>query len=57
MAIALYMDENVPRQILLGIIYAAQQIASIGVCVWDLELIAKVSDLEDFANHIQYLPL
>lgn len=115
MAIALYMDENVPRQILLGlrlrgvdvlsvqedqrsgepdpqvlaranelqrvlftrdddflvianqllqeetnfigIIYAAQQIASIGVCVRDLELIAKVSDLEDFSNHIQYLPL
>ena len=115
MAIALYMDENVPRQILLGlrlrgvdvlsvqedqrsgdpdplvlaranelqrvlftrdddflaianqllqeetkfigIIYAAQQIVSIGVCVRDLELIAKVSDLEDFTNHIQYLPL
>ena len=114
MAIALYMDENVPRQILLGlrlrgvdvisvqedqrsgdpdplvlaranelqrvlftrddfleianqllqegtnfigIIYAAQQIASIGVCVRDLEIIAKVSDLEDFTNHIQYLPL
>ena len=115
MAIALYMDENVPRQILLGlrlrgvdvlsvqedqrsgdpepqvlaranklqrvlftrdddflaianqllqegtnfigIIYAARQIASIGVCVRDLELIAKVSDLEDFTNHIQYLPL
>jgi len=115
MAIALYMDENVPRQISLGlrlrgvdvlsvqedrrsgdpdpmvlaranelqrvlftrdddflaitnqllqeetnfigIISAAQQIASIGVCVRDLELIAKVSDLEDFTNHIQYLPL
>ncbi len=41
----------------IGIIYAAQQIASIGVCVRDLEIIAKVSDLEDFTNHIQYLPL
>jgi hypothetical protein len=115
MAISLYMDENVPRQILLGlrlrgvdvlsiqedgrlgdpdplvlaranelqrvlftrdddflviadrlqqeqtdfigIIYAAQQIVSIGDCVKDLELIAKVSDLQDFRNHVQFLPL
>jgi Domain of unknown function (DUF5615) len=115
MAISLYMDENVPRQILLGlrlrsvdvlsvqedgrfgdsdplvlaranelqrvlftrdddflaianqlqqeqtnfigIIYAAQQIVSIGDCVRDLELIAKVSDLQDFINHVQFLPL
>ena len=41
----------------IGIIYAAQQLASIGTCVRDLEIIAKVSNLDDFTNHIQYLPL
>jgi virulence-associated protein VapD len=39
----------------IGIIYAAQQMASIGVCVRDLELIAKVSDLEDFMTPAQLI--
>lgn len=115
MAIALYMDENVPRQITLGlrlrgvdvlsvqederagtpdplildratelkrvlftrdddfliianqrqqevlsfsgIIYAPQELVSIGDCVRELELITKACDLEAFANYVQYLPL
>lgn len=40
-----------------GIIYAHQQLASIGDCVWDLELLASAGDLEDFANRIEFLPL
>ncbi|MFB2839252.1 DUF5615 family PIN-like protein [Floridanema evergladense] len=40
-----------------GIVYARKSIISIGVCVRDLELIAKVCELEDFANRVQYLPL
>jgi len=30
---------------------------SIGDCVRDLEIIAKVGSPEDFANRVQYLPL
>jgi hypothetical protein len=41
----------------IGIIYAHQKLASIGDCVRDLELIATASDLPDFLNHIEYLPL
>jgi predicted nuclease of predicted toxin-antitoxin system len=40
-----------------GIVYAHQQLASIGTCVRDLELIAKVCELSDFVNYIEYLPL
>jgi DNA-binding GntR family transcriptional regulator len=40
-----------------GVIYAHQQLASIGDCVRDLELIAKACELSDFANHVEYLPL
>ena len=40
-----------------GVIYAHQMRVSVGVCVRDLELIAKVTDPEDWANHVQYLPL
>jgi Domain of unknown function (DUF5615) len=40
-----------------GIIYAAQQIVSIGGCIRDLELIAQACDLEDFVNYVEYLPL
>ncbi|MBC7825619.1 MAG: DUF5615 family PIN-like protein [Candidatus Parcubacteria bacterium] len=40
-----------------GVIYAPQQLVSIGDCVRDLELIAKTCDLEDFTSHVQYLPL
>ena len=40
-----------------GIIYAHQQLASIGDCVRDLELLASAGDLEDFENRIEFLPL
>ena len=40
-----------------GVIYARQLRGTIGICVRDLELIAKVANLEDFANRVQYLPL
>ena len=40
-----------------GVIYAHQMSVSIGNCVRDLEIIAKVSEPEDFANWVQYLPL
>ena len=40
-----------------GIVYAHQQMASIGDCVRDLELIARSCTREEFINHIEYLPL
>lgn len=40
-----------------GVIYARQLIVSIGVCIRDLEIIAKVCELEDLANRVEYLPL
>jgi len=40
-----------------GVIYAPQQIVSIGDCIRDLEAIAKACDPEDCANYVQFLPL
>ena len=40
-----------------GVIYAHQLKVSIGQCVADLELIAKVYDPEDMENRVEYLPL
>lgn len=40
-----------------GVIYAHQLTATIGVCVRDLELIAKAADPEELANRVEYLPL
>ncbi|MEZ4658141.1 MAG: DUF5615 family PIN-like protein [Caldilineaceae bacterium] len=40
-----------------GIIYAHQLRVSIGKCVDDLELIAKLSEPDELVNHVQYLPL
>ena len=40
-----------------GVIYAHQLAVPIGVCVRDLEILAKVSNPEDCANCVQYLPL
>ena len=40
-----------------GVIYIHHQMLFIGDCVYDLELIAKVSNPEDLANRVQYLPL
>ena len=40
-----------------GVIYAHQLLVSIGDCVRDLEIIAKVYNPEDLANRVEYLPL
>lgn len=40
-----------------GIVFARQQVVSIGQCVQDLELIAKVYDLVDMMNRVEHLPL
>ena len=40
-----------------GVIYTSQLSMSIGDCIRDLEIIAKVGNLEEFANRVQYLPL
>jgi hypothetical protein len=40
-----------------GVVFARQSQVDIGTCVSDLELIAKASDIEDFADWVQYLPL
>ena len=41
----------------VGVIYGHQLMISIGDCIRDLELIAKLGKLEEFANKVQYLPL
>lgn len=40
-----------------GLIYAHQLRVTIGQCVNDLELIAKCSELSDFKNRVEHLPL
>jgi hypothetical protein len=40
-----------------GVVYAHQLRVPIGVCVRDLELIAKAATPEDCANRVEYLPL
>jgi predicted nuclease of predicted toxin-antitoxin system len=40
-----------------GVVYAHQLNVTIGQCVADLELIAKVYVPEDMANLVEYLPL
>jgi len=40
-----------------GVIYAHQLSVSIGRCVEDLELVAKIGNSEEFFNCIQFLPL
>jgi hypothetical protein len=40
-----------------GVVYGHQLHLSIGACVRDLELIAKLASPEDFLNHVEYLPL
>ena len=40
-----------------GVIYAHQETVTIGQCIEDLELLAKVNEPEDFANRVEYLPL
>lgn len=40
-----------------GIIYAHHLRISIGGCIHDLELIARVGELEDMINRVEFLPL
>jgi Domain of unknown function (DUF5615) len=44
-------------QAFAGIIYAPQLRVSIGQCVRDLELIACMSEPEEWMNHVEFLPL
>lgn len=46
--------ENIPFH---GVIYAHQLRAPIGICIRDLELIAKVGEPDDIINKIQFVPL
>ena len=40
-----------------GVIYAHPLRISIGTCIHNLELIAKVGEPEDLANRVEFLPL
>jgi hypothetical protein len=40
-----------------GVVYAHQLRLTIGQCIRDLELIAKASLQEEYANRVEYLPL
>ena len=40
-----------------GVIYAHQLRVSIGMCIRNLEIIAKVGEPEDLLNRVQFLPL
>jgi len=40
-----------------GVVYAHQLQVSIGTCVRDLELIAKIANSEDLSDRVEYLPL
>ena len=40
-----------------GVVYAHQMWVTIGICVHDLELIAKAGEPSDLANRVEFLPL
>jgi hypothetical protein len=40
-----------------GVIYGHQLNVTIGQCIRDLELLARVNEPEDCANRVEYLPL
>ena len=40
-----------------GVIYAHQMRITIGRCVEDLEVIAKLAEPEELANRVEFLPL
>lgn len=40
-----------------GVVFARQSRVSIGTCIRDLELIAKLGEPEEFKNRVQFLPL
>ena len=41
----------------VGVLYQHQLATIVGQCTDDLELIALVSELEEYANQVRYLPL
>ena len=40
-----------------GLVYAHQMRVTIGGCINDLELVAKLSTPADLKNHVEFLPL
>ena len=40
-----------------GVVYAHQLKVTVGQCIRDLELLAKVNEPDDCANRVEYLPL
>ena len=56
-----FLAEGVRRQqrgaTFAGVVYAHQLRVSIGECVADLELIAKISEQDEWNNRVEYLPL
>lgn len=40
-----------------GVIYGHQLLVSIGECIRDLEIIARLGEPEEFANRVEFLPL
>jgi hypothetical protein len=40
-----------------GVVYPHQLRVNVGRCITDLELIAKATELEDWRNRVEYLPL
>jgi len=45
------------REALAGVVYAHQLKVTVGQCIRDLELLAKVNEPDDCANRVEYLPL
>jgi hypothetical protein len=44
-------------EVFAGVIYAHQLKVTIGQCVMDLDVLARVGMPEDFTNRVEYLPL
>jgi len=40
-----------------GVVYARQNVVSVGKCIEDMEFLALVGLPEDFTNQVRYLPL
>jgi len=54
------VEANLRQQQLLyfpGVIYGHQMMISIGECIRDLELIAKIGEAGDLDNSVRFLPL
>lgn len=40
-----------------GLVFARQSRVSIGTCIQDLEIVAKLAEPDEFENRVQFLPL